>query len=309
MTRPEEVRVFAPASLSNMGPGFDVLGLALTHPGDVVLARRVATPGVRIVRATGGVPTEVERNTAGVAARETLRRAGMLDVGIELEVEKGMAIGTGLGSSAASAAAAAVAVNLLLGNPLRKQELVGPCVEAEASVAGRHGDNVSPSLLGGLCLVRSVDPADVVRIPVPEGLMVVVASPAFELSTRVARAALPTEVPLRSLVRSTANIAALVAACYAGDVALLARSLDEDIVVPVRAALIPGAKEVMDAAREAGALGSTISGAGPSIFALCHSEARAVLVGEAMKDAFLRHGGLESEVIISVADAPGARAL
>ncbi|HEX9107195.1 MAG TPA: homoserine kinase [Longimicrobiales bacterium] len=309
MSRPEEVRVFAPASLSNMGPGFDVLGLALTRPGDIVLARRVAAPGVRIVRATGGVPTDVERNTAGVAARETLRRAGMMDVGIELEVEKGMAIGTGLGSSAASAAAAAVAVNLLLGAPLRKQELVGPCVEAEASVAGRHGDNVSPSLLGGLCLVRSVDPADVIRIPVPEGMMVVVASPAFELSTKIARAALPDCVPLRSLVKSTANIAALVAACYAGDVALLARSLDEDIVVPVRAGLIPGATEVMAAAREAGALGSTISGAGPSIFALCHSEARAVVVGEAMKRAFLEHGGLESEIIISVADAPGARPL
>ena len=309
MSRPEEVRVFAPASLSNMGPGFDVLGLALTQPGDIVLARRVATPGVRIVRATGGVPTEVERNTAGVAARETLRRAGMLDVGIELEVEKGMAIGTGLGSSAASAAAAAVAVNLLLGAPLRKQELVGPCVEAEASVAGRHGDNVSPSLLGGLCLVRSVDPADVIRIPVPEGLMVVVASPAFELSTKVARAALPDWVPLRSMVKNTANIAALVAACYAGDVALLARSLDEDVVVPVRAALIPGAAEVMRAALHAGALGSSISGAGPSIFALCHSEARAYVVGEAMSMAFRQYGGLASEIIISVADAPGARPL
>ncbi len=309
MTRPEEVRVFAPASLSNMGPGFDVLGLALTHPGDVVLARRVATPGVRIVRATGGVPTEVERNTAGVAARETLRRAGMMEVGIELEVEKGMAIGTGLGSSAASAAAAAVAVNLLLGAPLRKQELVGPCVEAEASVAGRHGDNVSPSLLGGLCLVRSVDPADVIRIPVPEGLMVVVASPAFELSTKVARAALPEQVPLRSLVRSTANIAALVAACYAGDVALLARALDEDIVVPVRARLIPGADAVMRAAMHAGALGSSISGAGPSIFALCHAEARARAVGEAMAAAFRDEGGLSSEIIISAADAPGAGAV
>ncbi len=305
----EQVRVFAPASLSNLGPGFDVLGLALARPGDTVIARRAAAPGVRIVRATGGVPLEVERNTAGVAARETLRRAGMADVGIELEVEKGMAIGTGLGSSAASAAAAAVAVNLLLGAPLRKAELVGPCVEAEASVAGRHGDNVAPALLGGLVLVRSIDPPDVVRIPVPEGLTVVVASPAFELSTRVARAALPEQVPLRSLVRSTANIAALVAACYAGDVALLARALDEDIVVPVRAGLIPGAAAVMRAALDAGALGSSISGAGPSIFALCHSEARARAVGGAMAEAFQQYGGLESEIILSPADAPGATAV
>ncbi|HEX9109259.1 MAG TPA: homoserine kinase, partial [Longimicrobiales bacterium] len=202
----EEVRVFAPASLSNLGPGFDVLGLALAAPGDIVLARRSAQPGVRIVRASGGVPTDATRNTAGIAALATLLRAGMPDVGIELEVEKGMAIGTGLGSSAASAAAAATAVNLLLGSPLRKAELVGPCVQAEAAVSGRHGDNVSPALLGGLVLVRSLDPPDVLRIPVPEGLTVVVASPAFELPTKEARAALPSEVPLRSLVRSTANI-------------------------------------------------------------------------------------------------------
>jgi homoserine kinase len=233
----------------------------------------------------------------------------MPEVGIELEVEKGMAIGTGLGSSAASAAAAATAVNLLLGSPLRKAELVGPCVQAEAAVAGRHGDNVSPSLLGGLVLVRSLDPPDVVRIPVPEGLTVVVASPAFELPTKEARAALPPSVPLRSLVRSTANIGALVAACFAGDRALLARSLDEDVVVPVRAKLIPGGPEVMRAALDAGALGSTISGAGPSIFALCHSELRAQAVGQAMAEAFRVHGGLDSAVLLSPADAPGARAV
>ena len=139
--------------------------------------------------------------------------------------------------------------------------------------------------------------------------MVVVASPAFELSTRVARAALPEQVPLRSLVRSTANIAALIAACYAGDVALLARALDEDIVVPVRTGLIPGAAAVMRAALDAGALGSSISGAGPSIFALCHSESRARAIGAAMSTAFKEQGGLESEVILSPADAPGATAL
>lgn len=309
MTRPEVVRVFAPASLSNLGPGFDVLGLALASPGDVVRARRSATPGVRIVSATDGLPTDPDRNTAGIAARETLRRAGMTDVGIELEVEKGMPIGTGMGSSAASAAAAAVAVNLLLGAPLRKLELVGPCVEAEAAVSGRHGDNVSPALLGGLVLVRSLDPPDVLRIPVPEGLMVTVVTPAFELPTRMARAALPESVPLRSLVRSTANIAALIAACYAGDVALLARSLEEDVVVPVRARLIPGAEAVMRAAHDGGALGSSISGAGPSIFALSHSEARARAVGDAMAEAFAREGGLDSVVRVSPADAPGARAI
>lgn len=305
------VRAFAPATVSNLGSGFDVLGLALSGAGDTVTARLIPGNEVRIARISGDggiLPHEAERNTAGIAAAATLRRAG-IEAGVELEIEKGLPIGSGLGSSAASAAAAAFAVNILVGSPLRKAELIEPCLEAEASVAGRHGDNIAPALLGGLILVRSVDPPDLLRIPVPEGMMVVVVTPAFELPTRAAREALPQMVPLREMVRNTANVATLIAACYSGDLTLFGRGVADEVITPVRARLIPGAQEVMQAALDAGALGSSISGAGPSIFALAHSGRRAESIAEAMITAFRDSGGLDSRVIISPGDSPGVRRL
>lgn len=306
----EAVRAYAPATVSNLGPGFDVIGLALRGPGDVVVARRASEPGVRLVRIDGDggrLSLDARANTAGIAAAATLKKAG-LDVGVELEVEKGMPVGSGLGSSASSAVAAAFAVNLLLGSPLRKVELIEPCLEAEASVAGRHGDNVAPCLLGGLVLVRSVDPVDVVRLPVPEGLTIVVAVPEFELETRKARAALPAEVPLAAMVRNTANLASLVSACYSGDVDLLGRCMTEQVVTSARAALIPGANAVMDAARRTGAISTSISGAGPSIFAISHSADGARRTAAAMVEAFAG-AGLKSAVYTSPLDCPGARRL
>lgn len=307
----DEVTAFAPATVSNLGPGFDLLGLAVSGPGDTVTARRVPGEGVRIARVEGDggvLPREAARNTAGIAAAATLRRAGV-SAGVELELRKGMPIGSGLGSSAASAAAAAYAVNLLLGSPLRVEELVEPCVEAEATVSGRHADNVAPALLGGLVLVRSVDPVEVLRLPVPAGLHVAVVTPAFELSTREARAVLPATVPLQAMVRNTAHAAALVAACYTGDLELLRRCVVDEVVAPARAALIPGCGAVVGAALDAGALGSSISGAGPSIFALCRSEESAQEAAAAMRAAFREAGGLDSSAVVSPADAPGARAV
>jgi len=305
---PNEVTVFAPATVANLGPGLDVLGLALAAPGDRVTACLSPGSGITIATVTGdggALPLDPEKNTAGVAARETLARAGVT-TGIALTLEKGMPIGSGLGSSAASAAAAAYAVNLLIGSPLRKAELVDPCLAAEAAVSGRHADNVAAALLGGLILVRSIDPLDLVRLPVPEGLVVAVVTPRMELSTRAARAALPKEVPLASLVRNTANVGALVSACYSGDLGLLARCMTDAVATPARAPLIPGCAQVMEAALDAGALGSSISGAGPSIFALCRSERSAGEIAEAMTRAFAAHG-LTSGAIVSPADCPGAR--
>jgi homoserine kinase len=215
-------------------------------------------------------------------------------------------VGSGLGGSAASAAAAAYAVNVLVGSPLRKTELVGPCVDAEAAVAGRHADNVAPAILGGLILVRSLDPLDLIRLPVPEGLTATVVTPALRLDTKAARAALPREVPLAALVKNAANVAALTSACFSGDLALLARSLEDHVATPARAKLIPGCLAVIDSALAAGALGSSLSGSGPSIFALCRSERSAREVAGAMQAAF-RAAGLESEAIQSPADCPGAR--
>ena len=225
-----EIKVFAPGTVANLGPGFDVLGLALERPGDTVVARSARAPGVRIVSLDddlGTIPVEAERNTAGIAAIEVLKRSGS-DAGFELSLTKGMPSGSGLGSSAASAAAAAVAVNELLDKPLAPEDLIACCVEAEAAVSGRHADNVAPSVLGGCVLVRSVDPLDVQRLPVPDGLHAVVVTPGFELSTRRAREALPRTVPLQALVRNNANLAALIHAFHTADLELLGRALRDE---------------------------------------------------------------------------------
>ncbi len=302
------VRAFAPATVANLGPGFDLLGLALIGPGDTVVARRSSEPGVRInaIHGDGGVLSlDASRNTAGIAATLTLRRAG-IDAGVDLELHKGLALGSGLGSSAASAAAAALAVNLLVGAPLRKAELIAPCIEAESAVSGRHADNVAPALLGGLVLIRALDPLDVIRLPIPGELSLAVVTPRFELNTRASRAALPAEVPIASMVRNTANVAAFVSACFSGDLGLLARAMEDHIVTPARAPLIPGCDAVIAAALAAGAIGSSISGSGPSIFALCRSERSAAHAAAEMQEAF-RLNGLESTAILSPADCPGAR--
>jgi len=304
----DELKVFAPGTVANLGPGFDVLGLALERPGDTVAVRRSGTPGVRIVSIEGDdgvLPREPEKNTAGIAALEVLRRADSRE-GVELDLAKGLPLGSGLGSSAASAAAAAVGVNRLLGDPLTPLDLVACCVEAETVVSGRHADNVAPAVLGGLVLVRTVDPLDVQHLPVPRELHMVVVTPVFELPTRVAREALPDSVPMGTLVQNSANLSALIHALHSNDLALLGRALDDKIVTPARSPLIPGCDRVIDAARAAGALGSSISGAGPSVFALCASNARTDAVAAAMRDAF-SEAGLESSAVVSPADCPGAR--
>ncbi len=302
------VTAFAPATTSNLGPGFDVLGLALDGPGDTVTATLSPTPGVRIVSIAGdggALPLDPQQHTAAVAAAATLALAAVA-LGVELELSKGLPIGSGLGSSAASAAAAAFATNLLIGGPLRKRELIEPCLDAEAVVAGRHADNVAPALLGGLILGRRTDPLDLIRLPVPPGLWVGLVTPAFELQTRVARAALPEAIELAAMVRQSADLAALVSACHTGDLALLSRCVVDEVVAPRRAALIPGCGEVIAAAERAGALGSTVSGAGPTVLALCRSRSNAIEVTAAMAAAF-EASGLSSTSFVSTADCPGAR--
>lgn len=306
-----DVRAFAPATVANLGLGFDVLGLAIADAGDVVTARLAPGSGVRVVaiRGDGGrLPTDPARNTAGVAAQSVLRTAGMEHVGVELEIDKGLPLGSGLGSSAASAAAAAVAVNALLKNPLRRAELVPAAIDAEAVVSGRHADNVAPSLLGGLILVRSMQPLDLVRLPLPNGTSVAVVTPAFEVETKAARSILPRAVDMSDLVASTANIAALTCACFTQDFELMARCFEEDAITKARAGLVPGCRDVIRAALDAGALGSAISGAGPSVFALARSAPSAVEIAEAMLEAF-GSAGLEAEARVSPAECPGAKVL
>ena len=293
-----ELTAFAPATVSNLGPGFDVLGLAVEGPGDRVTGRLADT--LRL-DASPGVPSDPARNTAGVAAAEVLRRTGA--PGVHLRLDKGMTVGTGLGSSAASAVAAAFVTNALLGYPLSAQELVACAVEGEALVSGRHADNVAPCLFGGLVLVRH--DLSVLRLPLP-AMSIVTVTPDFELPTRMAREALPDQVPLSAMVRTASDIGSLVHACHTGDLELLGCALHDGVVAPVRARLIPGCEAALAAALQAGAFAASISGAGPTCFALCSSDSGDV--GPAMIRAF-EAAGLTAVARQCSLPQPGVRLL
>lgn len=306
----EEARVFAPATVANVASGFDVLGFALEHPGDTVHARRREAPGVEVVsvEGDGGRLPRDGRNTAAVAARGFLERLG-LSFGLELSLYKGMPMSSGLGSSAASAVAAVYAANLLAGSPCSVQELLPFTMQAEEVACGAaHADNVAPALLGGFVLIRSYEPLDVIRLPVPEGLAAAAVHPHAEIQTSDARRILKKEIRLSDAIRQWGNLAALVAALYQGDLDLLGRSLQDVVAEPRRALLIPGFPRVKNAALEAGALGCSISGSGPSLFSLCASLEQARGVGEAMQRAFAAEG-LESDLYVSQINQEGPRLL
>jgi homoserine kinase len=301
------VEVFAPATVANVASGFDVLGFALEQPGDRVRATRSELPGVRLesVEGDGGrLPRDPQRNTAAVAASRLLEALGH-PFGVDLRLDKGMPLSSGLGSSAASAVAAVWAVNLLAGRPLEPEALLPFTMGAEQVACGTaHADNVAPSLLGGFVLIRSNEPVDIVRLPVPSGLSAAVVHPHTEIRTEDARRILKKELRLADAVRQWGNLAALVAALYEGDLGLLSRSLQDVVAEPRRGLLIPGFDAVKAAALDSGALGCSISGSGPSLFALCASLERARNVGEAMQAEFARTG-LDSDLFFSPINLQG----
>jgi homoserine kinase len=303
------VTAFAPGSIGNVGPGLDILGLAVAGDGDAVRAEWLAEPGIRMLDpGHPELPREAERHTAGLAARAVLDRAGTGRAqgrGIGLSVRKGLPLSGGQGGSAASAVAGAVAVNALLGDPLGQMELIEVCLDAEEAVAGRHADNIAPSLLGGIVLIRAMDPLDVVRLPVPAELYVVLARPEQRMRTADARAVLPNEIPRAVALHQAAQVAALVAALALDDYALLARAVDDRIAEPARAALLPGFAEAKSAALAAGALGSSISGSGPTAFALARGPESAERIAAAMAGAY-RARGMSCQVRAGPVDRAGA---
>lgn len=303
-----EARAFAPASIGNVAVGFDILGQSLRGPGDVATVRRVAEPGVRVTAIRGVVtelPREAAQNTAGKAL-ESLRAALGLSFGFELELDKGIALGSGLGGSAASAVAALVAANALLDVPLPRAALYPHALAGDAVAAGSpHGDNVGPQLVGGLVLATQTR---LVRIPVPPGLCCVVVHPHFVLETRRAREALKGAYAVGDFVPQAANLALVLAGCFQNDLSLIRAGLADVLVEPRRAALIPGFAQVKQAALDCGALGSSISGAGPSVFAWFEQEAAAQSAGEAMGAAF-QSAGFGTDVIISPVAGPRAEVL
>lgn len=308
------VRAFAPASVGNLACGFDVLGMALAGAGDTVAARTAEEPGVRLtVSGDGGrLPRRAEANTAGVAARALLEAAGR-DDGLELALDKGLPLASGLGSSAASAVAAAVAVDRLLGLGAGTGELLAAAMQGERVASGSpHPDNAAASLLGGIVLSRARADApgglEAIRLPVPAGLAVAVVRPHLEVATAGARRVLPARVALADAVAHSADLAGLVAGLYRGDPELVGRCLVDRLAEPARAGLVRGFAAAKRAALDAGALGASLSGAGPSTFALCASREVAERVGEAMRAAFAG-AGVEADLILSSCDAPGARVL
>ena len=306
----EAAIAFAPGGVGNIGPGLDILGLALAGPGDTVRAEWTERPGLHI-RDPGhpDLPTEATRHTSGLAAQAVIDRAGDSrcgERGIALTVKKGLPLSGGQGGSAASAVAGAVAVDALLGNPLDRLDLVRAALAAEEQVSGRHADNIAPSLLGGIVLIRSLDPLDLVQLPVPEELLVVVARPDQRMLTAEARSVLPDLIQRPIALHQAAQVGAMVAALAAGDYALLGRAIDDRIAEPVRAALLPGFREAKQAAMAAGALGSSISGSGPTAFALVRGQEAGERVAAAMAAAYLGCGQ-RSEVRVARIDREGAR--
>ncbi len=304
------VTAFAPGGVGNVGPGLDILGLAVAGAGDTSgpsgrpsAASGCAIPGTRASRA---IPPGT---LSALAARAVLEAAGERLAGgrgIALWVSKGLPLSGGQGGSAASAVAGAVAANALLGMPLDQAALLHACLVAEETVAGRHLDNIAASLLGGIVLVRCMHPPDLVPLPVPDELVVVLVRPEQQMRTADGRAVLPRQLPLEVALHQAAQVGALVAALAASDYALLGRAIDDRIAEPARSGLLPGFAAAKAAALAAGALGSSISGSGPTAFALARGHAAGERVAAAMVASYAS-SGLPSAARVAPVDRIGAR--
>jgi len=308
------IKVFAPASVANLGPGFDCLGVALEGPGDTIEARRTEAParGVVISGMTGdakSIPIEASKNCAGRAAESVLaklRGKAAKEAGLEMRIHKGLPQGSGLGSSAASAVGGAVAAHLLFGGELGSNALLEAALEGELLASGsRHADNLAASLLGGFTIVKSHKPLEVIRLEAPSAIRFVVVLPEMEIETRYARSVLPETIRMSDAIVNWSNAAALIAGVARGNVADIGRAVVDQVIEPVRSKLIPGFADVKQAALEAGAHGCSISGAGPALFAVATAE-QAGKVALAMQAAFQRHG-LGSRQFICPPDNRGAR--
>ncbi len=303
-----QARAFSPASVGNVAVGFDILGHAIAGVGDTVTVRRTGSPGVRILAIRGttvDLPLEAADNTAGAALLAMCDALG-LSFGFEVEIDKGIALGSGMGGSAASCVAALVAANALLDQPLPRDALYPFALSGEAVASGgRHGDNLGPMLLGGLVLSTA---ARLVRIPVPAHWHSLLVHPEAVLETRRARAALQGSYALSEFVTQSAHLALVLSGCFQGDAELVRAGLRDVLVEPRRAGLIVGFDAAREAALAAGALGASISGAGPSVFAWFESAAAAHGAQAAVQQAFA-DAGFDSQGWVSPLDAPGAQLL
>ncbi len=268
------IKVFAPATIANLSVGFDVLGVALNTPGDDVLIKKSNKNGLKITRIKGGkkLPLDIKKNTAGYAAYRLLEHLGETNYPLDMEIHKNMPFGSGMGSSAASAVAGVFAVNELLGRPLEKKELLPFAAAGEQLASGGiHLDNVAPSLLGGLTLIRDSKEFKTTRIFTPKGLVFLVIHPHIQILTSESRSKIKMTIPLSSTIKQTSNIAGFIAGCYTSDFDLIKESMIDNIIEEQRMGSIPHYIEMKELAMKYGALGFNISGSGPAMFALCRN--------------------------------------
>lgn len=302
-----EIKVFAPASVGNIGPGFDTLGMAVKKIGDTIWAKKNNMKRVQILEISGDLgklPLSADKNTAGIAAKKVLKRLGIRE-GIDLRVHKNIP-GNGLGSSAASAVGGAVAANILFGSRLSQEELLQISTEAESFVSGgTFMDNIGASLYGGIILARPAE-KKVIKVGVLNRLTLILATPDFPLMTKKARKILPKKISMSLWIQNMSNSCAMVLGVCRKDPVLFGTAISDVVIEPVRARLIPGFYEVKRAALASGALGCSISGAGSTLFAVTDQENLGDAIGQSMMKSFLKKG-VESVITISKIDGLGAR--
>lgn len=305
----KEIKIFAPATVANLSCGFDVLGCCLDNVGDEMLIRKNDLNEVRITKITGqDLPKDADKNVAGVAVKSLLKKLDS-NQGFDIEIDKKILSGSGIGSSAASSAGAVFAVNKLMGDPFSKKELIPFAMAGEVLASGNaHADNVAPALLGGFSLIRSYEPLEVLNLPVPPELKMVILHPLIEIKTKDSRSIIKQNVSLRNAISQWGNLAALVSALYTSDYELLGRSLKDEIVEPVRSILIPYFPELKQLSQENGALGFGISGSGPSVFALCKGGKTAEKVRNVIQQ-FYSKKGIEFELHLSGISHEGVKVL
>ncbi|WP_372645198.1 homoserine kinase [Ancylomarina sp.] len=284
----KSIKVFAPGSVSNVGCGFDILGFAIDGIGDEMILSKNESKKINIKPIEGyeNLPTEPTKNVAGVAIQALLDDLGS-DQGFDIEIKKNIKPGSGIGSSSASAAGAVVAVNELLGKPYSRIQLVDFAMQGEVAASGdAHADNAAPTVLGGFCIIRAYDPLDIIQIESPKDLWCVVIHPQIEIKTKEARELLSPVINLKKAIRQWGNVAGLISGLHCSDYALIGRSLEDHIIEEQRKVLIPKFDKLKNAVMNAGALGCSISGSGPSVFALCEGQNKAKDISLAMKDVF-----------------------
>ncbi|AOR29620.1 serine kinase [Formosa sp. Hel1_33_131] len=304
-----EIKLFSPATVANVSCGFDVLGFCLDSIGDEMVIRKTVEKGIRITKIEGyDLPFEVEKNVAGVSAL-AMYEAAKPDCGFEIEIYKHIKPGSGVGSSSASAVGSVYGMNVLLGNPYSKTELTAFAMKGEAVASqSEHADNIAPALFGGFTLVKSLEPLEVLQIPTPSDLFAVVIHPQIEIKTSDARKILPEHISLKNAITQWSNVGSLIHGLHTNDYDLISRSLKDVVVEPFRSQLIPGFEDIKKAALENGALGTGISGSGPSVFSLCKSDSTAEKVEKAIRETY-QNQHIPFEIYVSKINLDGIKLL